>query len=217
MYARGPLERLRDAVLDPEHRSALVGIGLLVLVVVLGARRCTSFPERPDVDAPPVQEATEHPPFDHGPWTLHPRATFDVEGVVVSTHRYWFDGGAKLSRWDVGLAWGRTAWADVLDEVRWTHHTRFLHWRTSRELAVSFEQMEREIANIHTIAATPDVERSLRRLRRGEIARLQGLLVDVRGANAFVWNTSLTRTDTGNGACEILWVQSVSVRPAPRR
>jgi len=48
-------------------------------------------------------------------------------------------------------------------------------------------------------------------LRPGQIVRLQGYLVDVRGPGGFAWNTSLTRSDTGDGACEIVWVEAVAV------
>jgi hypothetical protein len=34
----------------------------------------------------------------------------------------------------------------------------------------------------------------------------------VAGPRGFQWSTSLTRTDTGDGACEIMWVDTVDVR-----
>ena len=34
---------------------------------------------------------------------------------------------------------------------------------------------------------------------------------EIRGPGGFVWNTSLTRNDSGNGACEIVYVESLSV------
>jgi hypothetical protein len=51
----------------------------------------------------------------------------------------------------------------------------------------------------------------VKKLRPGQIVTIGGYLVDVRGPNGFTWNTSLTRGDTGNGACEIVWVESLSV------
>ena len=46
----------------------------------------------------------------------------------------------------------------------------------------------------------------------GQIATIGGYLVDVRGPNGFAWNTSLTRRDTGDGACEIVWVETLETR-----
>jgi len=31
----------------------------------------------------------------------------------------------------------------------------------------------------------------------------------VRGAGGFAWSTSLSRTDTGDGACERFWVEAL--------
>ncbi len=45
----------------------------------------------------------------------------------------------------------------------------------------------------------------------GQIVTIGGFLVDVTGPGGFTWNTSLIRTDTGNGACEIVWVESLDV------
>jgi hypothetical protein len=48
-------------------------------------------------------------------------------------------------------------------------------------------------------------------LRAGSLVELRGQLVDIGGAETRM-RTSLTRHDTGAGACEILLASSVSVR-----
>jgi hypothetical protein len=62
------------------------------------------------------------------------------------------------------------------------------------------------------IPADAKIERALKSLRRGEIARIQGLLVDVERPGAPRWKSSLARTDTGAGACEILFATSLASR-----
>jgi hypothetical protein len=59
------------------------------------------------------------------------------------------------------------------------------------------------------IPATTDLEGRLKKLRPGQIVTASGYLVDVRGPGGFAWNTSLSRTDTGNGACELFWVEAL--------
>jgi hypothetical protein len=49
----------------------------------------------------------------------------------------------------------------------------------------------------------------LKKLRPGQIVTARGYLVDVRGPGGFTWNTSLSRTDTGAGACELFWVEAL--------
>jgi hypothetical protein len=61
------------------------------------------------------------------------------------------------------------------------------------------------------VPADASVEHKLRKLRPGQIVHLSGYLVDVRGPGGFTWNTSLRRDDTGAGACEIMWIESVAL------
>jgi hypothetical protein len=49
-------------------------------------------------------------------------------------------------------------------------------------------------------------------VKPGNIVRLRGQLVSVLGPDNFTWSSSLTRTDTGNGACELFYVESIERR-----
>jgi hypothetical protein len=57
--------------------------------------------------------------------------------------------------------------------------------------------------------------RQIGSIRVGDQIRMTGLLVDYKvtkaGQDIFTRRTSLTRDDTGNGACEILYVTGLSV------
>jgi hypothetical protein len=44
-------------------------------------------------------------------------------------------------------------------------------------------------------------------LRVGQIVTLDGYLVNATGPEGRTWNSSLTRDDTGNGACELIYVE----------
>jgi hypothetical protein len=64
---------------------------------------------------------------------------------------------------------------------------------------------------MHMIPARKSIERQLKDLRPGNIVVLEGYLVDVDHPSGWRWRTSLSRTDTGNGACEIVYVESITV------
>ena len=49
----------------------------------------------------------------------------------------------------------------------------------------------------------------------GQVIRLEGFLVDASRPGGWHWNTSMTRNDTGAGACELIYVESVDVVPEP--
>jgi hypothetical protein len=53
----------------------------------------------------------------------------------------------------------------------------------------------------------------LSHLRPGQVVTLSGLLVDGKRDDGAWIKSSLSRTDTGAGACEVLLVQDLSVSP----
>jgi hypothetical protein len=65
---------------------------------------------------------------------------------------------------------------------------------------------------MHLIPADDGVERALSRVRPGHVVELRGQLVEARGDNGFQWRSSLTREDSGNGACEIVFVERAALR-----
>ena len=75
-------------------------------------------------------------------------------------------------------------------------------------------------SNMHMIPADDETEERLKNVRAGEIIRLKGYLVGIQEAGQWVWVSSLTRNDTGDGACELVWVQELQtlpgVEPSPK-
>ena len=53
---------------------------------------------------------------------------------------------------------------------------------------------------------------NLKKVRPGEIVHLRGYLVEISAADGWFWNSSMTREDTGDGACELVRVESVDIR-----
>ena len=70
-------------------------------------------------------------------------------------------------------------------------------------------------SNNHLIPASRAIARRIGAIHVGDQIRMTGLLVDYTvtkdGQEIFTRRTSLTRHDTGNGACEILYVTDLSV------
>lgn len=132
---------------------------------------------------------------------------------LLRKERYRLDGAASIAPYDLAVGWGPMSDSQVLDQLDITQMGRFFYWRirntttfplTPHDLIVSAGQ-------IHAIPADTDVESKLGRIRRGQVVTLHGYLVDVHGPSGFTWNTSLTREDTGDGACEIMWIESIDM------
>ena len=70
-------------------------------------------------------------------------------------------------------------------------------------------------ANTHVIAADSSVKSVINRIRRGDHVHLKGYLVNIigmgSGGKSFSWNSSISRTDSGNGACEVFYVTEAKI------
>ena len=144
--------------------------------------------------------------------TLATRAHFEATARVLSREDYRFDAGAALAPTDLALGWGRMSDSGVLDRIEITQSGRFYYWRV-KDFPIPRREIEESSANMHIIPADAGVRAMLDRVRPGELVHLEGFLVDARRADGWRWNTSLTREDTGNGACELVFVESLTVEP----
>lgn len=195
-----------------------VVVAVLLLMVAVGfLERCRPIGEpsqSPHLDwgEEPLQVETEREPFEvetrKGMVQLVPRADYSVTGMVIGVERYRFDASAFLSPLDVALAWGPVP--DFVDRLSFQQMGRFVHWQT-RDMSLDFAAIKAGVANTHAIPANSTVERAIASLDRGEAVRLEGVLVDARAPDGFKWRTSLSRTDDGAGACELMWVEAVEV------
>ncbi len=164
------------------------------------------------VPAEPLQtNADDASAIRYGRWTLTPRARYDITGRVLSREEYHFDAMASLVPEDVALGWGAMSDNRVLKAFDISQSARFLTWQPRGVPPISYRDVNAHSSNNHVIPADPSVRSQLAHLRVGQVVRLTGFLVDgVRDDGARV-RTSLSRTDTGAGACEVMFVQSVDV------
>jgi hypothetical protein len=161
----------------------------------------------------PVQQALSGsaPRLDKAGYEIRPLASFEVEARVLGVERYRFDRGADLSPVDLALGWGRMSDTAVLERISISQSQRFYYWRTP-EFPIPRREIETSSANMHMIPAGATIARQLDEVRRGQIVRISGYLVEARGADGWLWKSSLTREDTGNGSCELVWVERLEVR-----
>lgn len=192
--------------------------GLLVLAAVLlaGYQWAQSRPieRRPGVLAPdePVQSPLDSlREIDAGhDYRLTPRARFSATVRVLARERYYLDGLAPVAPVDLAVGWGPMSDSAVLGSFDISQSNRFYYWHAD-ELPLPRAQIESHSANWHIIPASDGVHRALRRVRVGEVVRIEGELVDVAGPDGGSARTSLRRDDTGVGACEIIFADSFVV------
>jgi len=206
-----------------------LAIALLACVVgaISLAVRDVDLPEIARVDraikeAEPVQEATGKDVFtttiEGYVYTLTPRATYDISGLVVSQHRgdalFNLDHGADPGNIrDVCVVWGEAVTNGSYRKVKFSSGEFTCSYSWSGALSPPFKP--EKVSNNHLIPADRAIARQIGAIHVGDQIRMTGLLVDYtvtkNGPPIFTRRTSLTRGDTGNGACEILYVTGLTV------
>ncbi|MBK6376338.1 MAG: hypothetical protein IPF61_05040 [Xanthomonadales bacterium] len=162
------------------------------------------------VDAEPLQREPANPaPIAHGDYQLTPLADFDIEARVLSRENYSIDDGSDLSPTDLALGWKRMSDSAVIEQLEISQSVRFFTYRWSRQPPIPLPEIERSAANMHMIPADAGVARELAKVRQGALVHLRGQLVEARRSDGFQWRSSLTREDTGAGACELFLVASI--------
>ncbi len=196
---------------------------LLVLLVVLTVWSGRNWMQRPVeqphglrlVQPPKQQMLANAAPRSIGDFSLQPRARFEVEARVLSTERYRMGLSAGLAPLDLALGWGAMSDQAIVDQIRVSQGARWYILRWESQPPVSEREIMHSSGNMHIIPADDGVRDEVFSLRPGEFVRLAGHLVDARGPGGFRWGTSLSREDTGDGACELFLVESVEVLQPP--
>ena len=161
-------------------------------------------------DAPHQVNLTDGASLHRDGMTLATRAYIDLTARVLSREDYTWDAGAKLAPVDLALGWGRMSDSAVLANFDISQSGRFFYWRT-KTWPIPRNEIELSTANVHMIPADAGVRGALKRVRKGQLVHIEGFLVDASGPNGWRWTTSMTRSDTGAGACELVYVESLDV------
>jgi hypothetical protein len=173
----------------------------------------------PPVSLHPVSEAESplqrnvNPPlaFEINGHEVRALQAFAMKARVLSVEHYRSGREADLSPTDIAFGWGRMADPAVSDKLSISQGGRWYHWRYSDKPPVPVREIETSSANMHLIPASREVARALASVDKGRIVSLRGYLVEARGRDGWMWRSSLTREDTGNGSCELVFVQALEL------
>jgi hypothetical protein len=175
----------------------------------------------------PVQTADGLPePFEatrkNVTYTVTPLAAYELWGLVVSyhhsasfidiSHKQWND---FLNTKDVCVIWGKNVETGVYKRMTFRNRDFTCYFRyPDRETGELFA--ERCLSNNHLLPGDPLVADTVLRARKGDQIHLKGWLVSygVKGT-PYARRSSLSRTDRGNGACEVVYVDEFEIlKPA---
>lgn len=147
--------------------------------------------------------------FSQNGYKISPLAEFEITARILSKKKYSSGREADLSTYDLALGWGRMSDIEVIDKINISQSGRWYRWRTA-SAPIPLREIELSSANMHMIAANDEVADSLKDLKEYDVVTIQGYLVNVLAKDGWRWQSSLTREDTGAGACELIWVERIS-------
>jgi len=144
---------------------------------------------------------------------LSAKAKYTIDGHLVSKKRYYRGFMNELSPYDFALAWGELP--KHLNQIKFKQTSRFCLFRLKKNATIQAGYVQDHMSNNHLIPASKNIKKALRKAKKGDLIRIEGHLVDVQGSKngrmISSWNTSVSRDDKGNGACEIIYVKSLRI------
>jgi hypothetical protein len=193
----------------------LAGLALALVAGNLLSQAFAELPAKPEEiptisDVPLQSKLTDMSAWKNGDYLVQPLAGYDVTARVLSARGYDQGRESEVSQVDFALGWGSMADRELLSKLNVQQRDRwyFVRWRG---VPIKAQDVIANSANTHTIASSPEVAEQLAAVQPGDVVRLQGYLVKVAAEDGWSWTSSTARTDTGDGSCEVLWVESVEI------
>jgi len=153
--------------------------------------------------------------FKGGQGVIQPQAKYKIAAKVISKAKYHSVGehaSKEFAPYDFILAWGKVATDDLRGKVKFRHGNRWYEYWVKPDSPLSIKYIGQHTSNHHLFYANDDLKKAAARLKKGDIIELTGYLINFSGTadgQPMNWNSSLSRTDTGGGACEIMYVLSL--------
>lgn len=165
----------------------------------------------------PVQKSPFHVSAGKIDYLVQPLFKYELHGMVVSRHDSdtWWDYIHKewddwLNIADLCVVWGNNVRSGAYRDIEFSSGQFVCNFQTSsNEAFAAFDQSA--ISNNHLLSADPSLARRMRNVRIGDQVRFSGYLAEYSHNQGFPFKrgTSTVRTDSGNGACETVYVEGL--------
>ena len=169
----------------------------------------------------PKQTLIDEPPFTFSyegqNYTIEPVADYEISGLVV-THNdiSAFDDIYHTSKSvdikDLCLVWGANIESGVYRKLEFWSEPWSCNVRTN-DLELFKQFRNNALSNTHLLVENRAAASVIRDIHIGDQVTLQGKLINYypAGSSNMRRSSSITREDEGNGACEVMLVQSARV------
>ncbi len=174
----------------------------------------------PQLDEEPRQTRTRKKPFEANykgiTYEVKPEYEYDLHGLVVSFRhhdgksRMHFRANDHLNMLDVCVVWGDSAKGRRLNNISFWNGIFTCMIKTRDRVAWAAFDMT-EISNNHLISDDDYIRDRVRDIRVGDQIRVKGYLASYSGPGGGERGTSTVRDDTGDGACETIYVEDFDI------
>jgi len=171
----------------------------------------------------PEQTATREKPFyatvNDVKYLIEPEYAYDLTGMIVSYRHH--EGNSRMHRQandhlniaDVCVVWGDNTKSQLQKLDFWNGIFTCNVFTRDMQAWESFDM--NQLSNNHLISDDDFIRRQTRKIQIGDQIRVRGYLASYSNPGGGRRGTSTTRTDTGDGACETVFVESFRiVQPA---
>ncbi len=154
--------------------------------------------------------------ISHENFTFTAHHSFELTALVLSKKSYRFDAESKISPIDLALGWGAMSNPAPLRLINIRQSGRFYYTRYQLPPPISRNVMISSSSNMHMVPANDLVLKGLKRAKKGRLVHIKGYLIDAKRKDGWFWQSSITRNDSGKGACELVYVTSIEILPKPQ-
>jgi hypothetical protein len=222
-------------VLDWKAIAIVIFIILLLFPITTAITKATNsvkidkrnLPEPKQENLKEVEEIVINPAGY--PVIVHKIAKYEVSGRAVAIYNYrgfiaWmgtlFQGNSgynDIAVKDVALTYGKLARDENHEKMEYVmggfRHILFkiIDLRILKEFGTQ-ENVYMHVTNNHLVPSNKDVEKLLKKIEKDDYVQIKGYLINAywkKGKLIYSLESSTSRGDVGNGACEIILVESV--------
>ena len=167
----------------------------------------------------PEQTTTTEKPFyatiNDVEYLIEPEYAYDLTGMIVSYRQH--EGNSRmhlqandhLNVADVCVVWGDNTRSQLQELDFWNGIFTCNVFTRDMQAWESFDMDQ--LSNNHLISDDDFIRRQVRKVRIGDQIRVRGYLASYSNPDGGKRGTSTTRTDTGDGACETVFVESFRI------